>query len=48
MTSPGVIPAFDPGIYCESAFGTGVEGFAVNKFALQASEKTPTIALSNA
>ena len=40
MTSPGVVPAFDPGKYCQAGFGTGFESFAVNEFALQAGEET--------
>ena len=40
MTLPGVIPAFDPGKYCETGFSTGFEGSAINEFALQAGEET--------
>src|SRR6201747_1131199 len=39
MTSPGVIPSFDPGKYCEAGFGTGFEGFAINEFALETGEE---------
>ena len=40
MTSPGVVPAFDPGKYCQAAFGTGFEGLAIDQFALKAGEET--------
>ncbi len=39
MTSPGVIPAFNPGEYCQAGFGTGFESFAVNEFTLQAGKE---------
>src|SRR6187455_1400435 len=40
MTSPGVVPAFNPGEYCQAGFGTGSEGFTINEFALETSEET--------
>ena len=40
MTSPGVVPAFDPGKYCQAGFGTGFKGFAINEFTLQAGKET--------
>ena len=35
MTPSWVIPAFDPGKYCEASFDTGFEGSTINEFTLQ-------------
>lgn len=40
MTPPGIVPAFNPGKYCQAGPGTGFEGLAIDQFALKAGEET--------